>query len=203
MLTESADGTRDDDYVSFNVPKGRYLMYIRVIKASNPYYGKRINFIASNSNGDNRNIFLGDYGSHFYMMGVDSGSKKAFKVDMPKGKTYLRITGDQYPASTGNFTIQLVRVPGKAGALKLKKAKKHSLKLTCTNVKYRTGYQVRYKKSGAKKWTTKNFKKNTFTLTKLKKNKKYKVKVRVYKTVNGKKFYGKWSKVKTVKTKRK
>ena len=37
--------------------------------------------------------------------------------------------------------------------------------------------------------------------SKLKKKKKYYVRVRAYKSVSGKKVYGAWSKVKTVKTK--
>ncbi|MDY4698767.1 fibronectin type III domain-containing protein [Eubacterium coprostanoligenes] len=50
---------------------------------------------------------------------------------------------------------------------------------------------VKVNKKKAKKKTVKN----------LKKNKKYYVRVRSYKIVNGKKVYGKWSKVKAVKTK--
>ena len=38
-------------------------------------------------------------------------------------------------------------------------------------------------------------------ISKLKKKKKYYVRVRAYKSVSGKKVYGAWSKVKTVKTK--
>ena len=60
--------------------------------------------------------------------------------------------------------------------------------------------------------TDKKFKKNKKTVTakksktkvkisKLKKKKKYYVRVRAYKSVSGKKVYGAWSKVKTVKTK--
>ena len=70
-----------------------------------------------------------------------------------------------------------------------------------------TGYQLQYS-------TSKNFSKNkkTKTITKksktsrkvtgLKAKKKYYVRVRTYKTVSGKKYYSKWSKVKTVTTKR-
>ena len=61
--------------------------------------------------------------------------------------------------------------------------------------------------------TDKKFKKNKKTVTikkqkttkttvkKLKAKKKYYVRVRTYKTVNGKKVYSSWSKVKSVKTK--
>lgn len=69
-----------------------------------------------------------------------------------------------------------------------------------------SGYQIQVA-------TDKKFKKNKKTVTvakqnaskktvkKLKAKKKYFVRVRVYKTVNDKKSYGKWSKVKSVKTK--
>ena len=69
-----------------------------------------------------------------------------------------------------------------------------------------SGYQIQVA-------TDKKFKKNKKTVTvakqkaskktvkKLKAKKKYFVRVRAYKTVNGKKSYGKWSKVKSVKTK--
>ena len=69
-----------------------------------------------------------------------------------------------------------------------------------------SGYQIQVA-------TDKKFKKNKKTVTvakqnaskktvkKLKPKKKYFVRVRAYKTVNGKKSYGKWSKIKSVKTK--
>ena len=69
-----------------------------------------------------------------------------------------------------------------------------------------SGYQIQVA-------TDKKFKKNKKTVTvakqnaskktvkKLKAKKKYFVRVRSYKTVNGKKVYGKWSKIKSVKTK--
>ena len=54
-----------------------------------------------------------------------------------------------------------------------------------------------------KKAKVKNIKTNTpkYTIKKLKK-KKYYVQVRAYRTVNGKKIYGDWSKVKSVKVKK-
>lgn len=69
-----------------------------------------------------------------------------------------------------------------------------------------TGYEVQYatnnKFTSGKK--TVNIKKNKTTSTtvkKLKNKKKYYVRIRTYKTVNGKKYYSGWSKVLNVKTK--
>lgn len=68
-----------------------------------------------------------------------------------------------------------------------------------------TGYQVCYSKnSNFKKSTTKTYGgKNTSskTISKLSAKTKYYVKVRTYRTVNGKKYYSAWSAVKTIKTK--
>ena len=44
-----------------------------------------------------------------------------------------------------------------------------------------------------KKAKVKNYKKAKFTIKKLKANKKYFIRVRAYKVVNGKVYYGKWS----------
>lgn len=67
-----------------------------------------------------------------------------------------------------------------------------------------SGYQIKYStKSG--KWITKTIRikgtaKTSRTIKHLKRNKKYYVKVRTYKNVNGKRFYSVWSKTKTVRT---
>lgn len=67
-----------------------------------------------------------------------------------------------------------------------------------------TGYQVQYsttKKFTKKKTTTRTIKKASakkLTVSKLKSNKKYYVRVRTYKTVKGKKYCSAWSKVKSV-----
>ena len=86
---------------------------------------------------------------------------------------------------------------------KNKKGKKISLKWA--KISKVTGYNVRYAttKKKLKKAKVKNIKTNTpkYTIKKLKK-KKYYVQVRAYRTVNGKKIYGDWSKVKSVKVKK-
>jgi hypothetical protein len=64
-----------------------------------------------------------------------------------------------------------------------------------------SGYQIQYKLKTAKKW--KNLKKATTklkaTTKKLKKGKKYNFRVRCYTKIDGKKYYGQWSAVKTKK----
>ena len=69
-----------------------------------------------------------------------------------------------------------------------------------------TGYQIRYSTKSsmakAKIKTVKGYKKQIKKIKKLKAKKRYYVQVRVYKTVNGKTYYSKWSKKKSVKTKR-
>ena len=69
-----------------------------------------------------------------------------------------------------------------------------------------TGYEVQYatnsKFTGAKKVTITNNKTDKTTVSKLSANKKYYVRVRSYTTVGGTKYYGAWSAVKNVTTKK-
>ena len=67
-----------------------------------------------------------------------------------------------------------------------------------------TGYQISYRRKGTKKWyykLVKGAKKSTLTLKKLRRKKRYSVKVRMYKKVSGKTYYGTWSLTRTVKVK--
>lgn len=64
-----------------------------------------------------------------------------------------------------------------------------------------TGFQIRYRVSGAKKWTTKTYtskKTVTKTIKSLKKGKKYNVQVRAMVKSGSKKAYSSWTKTKTV-----
>ena len=90
--------------------------------------------------------------------------------------------------------------------IKKLKAKKKALAVFWNKMSDLSGYQIQVA-------TDKKFKKNKKTVTvakqnaskktvkKLKSKKKYYVRIRSYKIVNGKKVYGKWSKIKSVKTK--
>lgn len=69
-----------------------------------------------------------------------------------------------------------------------------------------TGYEIKYgtnsKFKSAKKVAITKKTTTAKTITKLKASKKYFVRMRIYTTVNGKKYYGAWSAVKTVTTKK-
>lgn len=120
-----------------------------------------------------------------------------------------------FPQPTAPTPTQPTQATTTQTATKITKPKKAKIK----KVKgYKKALEVSYAKvSGASRYqiqvaTDKKFKKNKKTVTakksktkvkisKLKKKKKYYVRVRAYKSVSGKKVYGAWSKVKTVKTK--
>lgn len=82
-------------------------------------------------------------------------------------------------------------------------AKKTSAKVTIKKVAGATGYQIQYatnkKMTAGKKTIT--TKKATYSITGLKSKKTYYVRMRSYKTVNGKKVYSKWTGIKKIKTK--
>ena len=58
-------------------------------------------------------------------------------------------------------------------------------------------YQIRYRMKGSKKWKLAKTTKQTITIRKLKKGKKYQVQIRAYTKTDGKTYYGAWSTVKT------
>ena len=113
-------------------------------------------------------------------------------------------TPTQPTQATPTQTATKITKPKKAKIKKVKGYKK-ALEVSYSKVSGASGYQIQVA-------TDKKFKKNKKTVTakksktkvkisKLKKKKKYYVRVRAYKSVSGKKVYGAWSKVKTVKTK--
>ena len=102
-------------------------------------------------------------------------------------------------------SAQAVKKPKSAKFKKVKSAKK-AISVEWKKVSGVKGYQVQVAtdKKFKKNKKTVNIKKQKTTKTtvkKLKAKKKYYVRVRTYKIVNGKKVYSSWSKVKTVKTK--
>lgn len=89
-------------------------------------------------------------------------------------------------------------------ALKLKRKPSSSLNVSWKQVKGASGYQIRYslkKKSGYKSILIKKAKAGNYRKNGLKAKKTYYVKMRAYRTVKGKKVYGAWSGIKSIKIK--
>ena len=119
-------------------------------------------------------------------------------IGVGKAKAKIRAQGTW---QTISFKINpqgttLKKLSPKRAAIRVK-WKKQTLKTSGYQLQYATNKS--FKK--AKKLTVKGNKNTTKTVKKLKRGKKYYVRVRTYKTVDGKKYYSKWSKAKSVKTK--
>lgn len=108
-------------------------------------------------------------------------------------------------SSTSTTAKSTASKPKKTSIKKLKKGKKSITILWAKSAGVK-GYQIQLAtdkkfKKNKKIVTIKKQKTTKKTVKKLKNKKKYFVRVRTYKTVNGKKVYSSWSKIKSVKTK--
>jgi len=113
----------------------------------------------------------------------------------------------QQPSVKNDTTAEQVNVakPKSVSPKKIKSAKK-AVSVEWKKVSGVKGYQIQVAtdkkfKKNKKTVTIKKQKTTKTTVKKLKAKKKYYVRVRTYKIVNGKKVYSSWSKVKSVKTK--
>lgn len=130
----------------------------------------------------------------------DSGITEP-KADGDKPNSNER--GENTKESNSGKTVAL-----KATSIKGKiKAKSKGFFVKWKKQKAVSGYQIQYssnrnfKKKTTKSKIVKGASKTKVTIKKLKARKRYFVRIRTYKTVNGKNIYSKWSKVKSVKTK--
>lgn len=106
-------------------------------------------------------------------------------------------SGTNSGVSSGTETNISSVKPARAKITKIKKVKKNKVKISLKKIKGAKGYQIRYATNNKfKKSKVKNSKKANVTIGKLKKGKKYYFKARAYAfDENGKKVYGKYSKV--------
>ena len=112
------------------------------------------------------------------------------------------------PTPTPTQPTQTSKPVAKPKSAKIKKVKaaKKAIAVEWKKVSGVKGYQIQVAtdkkfKKNKKTVTVKKQKTTKVTVKKLKAKKKYYVRIRTYKTVNGKQVYSSWSKVKTVKTK--
>lgn len=151
------------------------------------YTGKQIKPVVTVKNGDKKLT----KGTHYTV---------TYGKNISTGKGVLTIKGKgNY---SGSKQIYFKIVPKKP-VVSLVSKTKTTIKIKWTNVKGESGYQIAYKKKGTSKYTYKLIEKdkNIKKLSSLKKGTNYQIKVRAYKKIDGKKAYGKWSELKTIKTK--
>jgi hypothetical protein len=123
----------------------------------------------------------------------------SYKNNKKIGKATVKITGvGKYK---GTKTVYFKIVPTKTSVSTVK-AGKRLLSVTWKKVSVKqkvTGYQLRYRVKGTKKWKTKTapVKSKRLTIRSLKKGKIYQVQVRSYKTVSKVKYCSAWSRAKT------
>lgn len=105
----------------------------------------------------------------------------------------------QYNTRSGKVDYK----PGKVKTPTVKNLKGKKLKVSYKKVSKADGYQISYATNKKfKNAKTKKTKKTSYTLKKLKKGKTYYVRVRAYRTVNGKTYYGSYSSVRKIKIKK-
>ena len=135
-------------------------------------------------------------GSRTYVSGTDYSVTYKNNKKVGKATVTVRMKGN-YTADSKTLTFKIK--PKKAVISKAVPGKKQ-IKVTMGTKVSATGgstYQIKYRVKGASKWKTVTTTSKTKTIKNLKKGKKYQIKVRAYKKVNGVTYYGAWSKVKT------
>ena len=130
--------------------------------------------------------------------GLTSGTDYtvAYTSNTKVGKATVTVKGK------GNYSGTLTKTfkinPKKAAVSKATPGKKKLTVKMGTKVASTGGatYQIAYKQKGTSKWKYTTTTKQSKVISKLKKGKRYYVKVRAYKTVSKVKYYGAWSKTK-------
>ena len=135
--------------------------------------------------------------------GTDYTVKYSSNTKVGKATATITFKGKYKGTVKKTFTINPKSTSLKSVTSKKKKSIKVIWNKQATQT---TGYEIQYSTNSKftknKKTVTVSKSKTTSkTISKLKANKKYYVRVRTYKTVNGNKYYSSWSKYKTVKTK--
>lgn len=138
-----------------------------------------------------------------YYNGKKLKKNKDYTVTVKKRKT----TGRSYVVFKGKGKYRGTKkvyyyvVPKKVKVSSLKSQKKKSITVKFQKATGASGYQISYRKKGTKTYKNVSTKSLSKTISKLSSNQKYAVKVRAYKKVGTKKYYGSYSSIKSVKVK--
>lgn len=129
-----------------------------------------------------------------------------FQGDDKPIKVIIDDTSDKKtPQITKNDVKKALKTSIKSATKKNKKSRTAKIVLKKVTKIKGVRYQIKYAANKKfKKAKIKNYKKNKITLKRLKANKKYYVKARAYTSISkGKKVYGKWTKRKVIRVKKK
>lgn len=224
-------GENDDiDFYSFTVPSGTQIInisanenvYFSVYSMTGEKIAGRWYVSKNDSTGvasESESVSL-DAGTYclkiekgyacFYSFSINSPHQHSYNYAYTVKSTYTSQGYDVYTCSCGASYTTNYKAVKKLGKVNLKSVssarKRHTIKASWNKKSGANGYQIYYsrnknfKKLSAKK-IVKGGKKTSYVGKNFTKGKKYYVKVRAYKNVNGRKVYGKWSNVKTVKCK--
>lgn len=119
---------------------------------------------------------------------------------MKSGKATVTVTGKGDCAGLSAKTATFRIVPNKAAISKLTKGKRNmKVRIKSQKKAAVSGYQIAYKYGKSGKYKKVTTTKLTKKIRKLKTKKYYYVKVRAYKKIDGKKYYGTYSKIKKIK----
>ena len=179
---------------------------VEKVKASKPTTSSMKITWAKVENADEYEVAYSTDGKTWKKTKTDKTSVTLKKLK--SGKTYkvkVRAIADSVKGKYSSVATASTKV-SKVTISSLKSTAKAKATVAWKSVSGASGYVVEY--STSKKFTSKTTKKVTLkksakktTLKKLKSGKKYYVRVKAYKTVNGKKVYGAYSSVKSVKVK--
>lgn len=124
----------------------------------------------------------------------------AYKSNVKSGKATVTVTGKGDCAGLSTKTATFRIVPNKAAISKLTKGKRNmKVRIKSQKKAAVSGYQIAYKYGKSGKYKKVTTTKLTKKIRKLKTKKYYYVKVRAYKRIDGKKYYGTYSKIKKIK----
>ncbi len=138
-------------------------------------------------------------GTSYTAKNLTSATSHKFRV-----RGYTTVSGKKYYGSWKNITA--ITKPSKVSIKTPTTNKKHKITAKWGKTARASGYQVQFCKNKAcsKVFLSKAVSgqsKVSYTASKFTKNKKYYIRIRAYKTINGKKYYGAWSSIKTIKCK--
>lgn len=127
---------------------------------------------------------------------------KVYKYTLAKGTYFLRFSKND---GTGNYSFTAAPSVSRPSFASVAKGRK-SIRLKWKKVSGANGYVIQYATNknftkGKNQKTIKNSRTTSKKIKKLKAKKRYYVRIRAYKTFEGKKYYSSWSKVRIVKTK--